>query len=216
MSVAVHNEIARDPDRSIAGAAGARRAEERRERLVDAARTLFAEHGFHAAGMAQIASLSGVRIGQIYRDFASKEEIVGAIVEADLHAFLDESALRTAIAGGDLAAVRGWIGDLVLRKAHPSQAPLLPEILAEASRNERIAAIVGCVDARVRDSLLRALAAFVPSPVCAERLAGSADLIMTVMMGLCSRQLARLQADSAMLTARIQHIVDREIEGLTA
>jgi len=184
--------------------------------LIQAARTLFAEHGFHGAGIAQIASLSGVKVGQIYRDFASKEEIVGAIVEADLNAFLDQPALLAAVSRRDRHALRAWIGDLVLRKAHPDEAPLLPEILAESARNERIAAIVRCTDTRVRDSLLSALAAFPSSPACPERLATSADLIMTVMMGLCSRQIARLQSDSAPLVHRVQQIIDREIETIVA
>jgi AcrR family transcriptional regulator len=191
------------------------RADERRERLIEAARALFAEHGFHGAGIAQIASRSGVKVGQIYRDFANKEEIVGAIVEADLKAFLDEEALAAAIEQGDMAAVRGWILDLVLRKAHPAEAPLLPEILAESARNERIAAIVSETDRRVRASLSAALAAFPGSSVCPERLSTSADLIMTVMTGLCSRQLARLQVATPPLTARVQQIIDGEIDVIT-
>ncbi len=59
------------------------RAEMRRQRVMQAARKLFIENGFHATGMAQVAKMSGVAIGQIYRDFASKEEIVVALVEAD-------------------------------------------------------------------------------------------------------------------------------------
>ena len=192
------------------------RVAERRDRLVEAARALFAEHGFNGAGIAQIASRSGIKVGQIYRDFANKEEIVGAIVEADLNAFLDEPSLAAALQQGDAGAVRAWICDLVLRKAHPAKAPLLPEILAESARNERIAAIVSDTDARVRANLLSALAAFPPSPVCPERLATSADLIMTVMTGLCSRQLARLQNDAVRLTARVQQIIDAEIEAIVA
>ena len=212
----MHNEMVVDLGEPHTVAAGLSRAAERRERLIEAARTLFAEHGFHGAGMAQIACLSGIKVGQIYRDFAGKEEIVGAIVEADLNAFLDEPALLAAIATDDHAGIRAWIGDLVLRKAHPDHAPLLPEILAESARNERIAAIVRSSDSRVRASLLEALAAFTAAPVCSERLATSADLIMTVMMGLCSRQLARLQADSAPLVLRIQQIIDCEIEAVLA
>ena len=57
----------------------ATRAEQRRARIIAAARTLFAENGFHNTGIAQIAKQSGVLVGQIYRDFANKEEIVVAI-----------------------------------------------------------------------------------------------------------------------------------------
>ena len=211
-SVAVHHDRAG----AEAATSGSSRTAERRGRVTDAARLLFAEHGFHGTGVAQIALRSGVKVGQIYRDFACKEDIVAAISEADVDAFLDEATLLAAIEQADRPAIRAWIGDLVLHKAHPDEAPLLPEILAESSRNARIAAIIRSSDAAVRDRLLLALAALSGRPAGAERLGISADLIMTVTMGLCSRQLARLQPDSPPLAQRIQAIIDREIEALIA
>ncbi|WP_443018235.1 helix-turn-helix domain-containing protein [Sphingobium sp. TKS] len=41
-------------------------------------RDLFVKRGFHQTGMAQIASSSGIAVGQIYRDFANKEAIIAA------------------------------------------------------------------------------------------------------------------------------------------
>jgi AcrR family transcriptional regulator len=193
-----------------------RRAVERRLRLVEAARTLFTEHGFHGAGIAQIAKLSGIKVGQIYRDFTCKEDIVAAIVEADLSEFLAEDALRRAIEDGDAAAVRSWIADLVLNKASRHDAPLLPEIMAESSRNERVAAILRCADSRIRTSLLAALEALLPDGGQGERLAAAADLIVTVMTGLCCRDLASLETDRALMVSRVQLVVDREIGALLA
>ena len=198
------------------GAPTGSRASERRRRVAEAARMLFAEHGFHGAGMAQIATQSGVKVGQIYRDFASKEHIVAAIVEGDLNAYLDESLLHAAINRGDAPAIRGWIRDLVERKAHPQESPLLPEILAESGRNDRISAILRCIDARVRACVLAALGALSSLPLDTPRLGASADLVMTVMMGLCSRQIAGLDADSAGLAARVQQMIERELNALAA
>jgi len=221
----LHNEPAAvaEADRAEAdraepccGAPSGSRASERRKRVADAARMLFAEHGFHGAGMAQIATRSGVKVGQIYRDFASKEHIVAAIVEGDLNAFLDESLLHAAIDRGDAPAIRGWIRDLVERKAHPQESPLLPEILAESGRNDRISAILRCTDARVRACVLAALAALSSLPPETPRLAASADLIMTVMMGLCSRQIAGLGCESGGLAARVQQMIERELNALAA
>ena len=48
-------------------ALGRSRAQQRRDKVVDVARRLFASQGFHATGMAQIAKESGVAVGQIYR-----------------------------------------------------------------------------------------------------------------------------------------------------
>jgi AcrR family transcriptional regulator len=186
------------------------RAFERRQSLIEAARTLFVAHGFHGAGIAQIAKLSGVAVGQIYRDFASKEDIVAAIVERDVAQFLEEATLRKAIDQGDIAAIRRWISDLVLDQADRQNARLLPEILAESSRNARIAAILRSADAQVRSRLLAALAAMVPDPEQAG-LNAAADLILTVMTGLRCRDLASLQIDRASLALRMQAVIDREI-----
>jgi Bacterial regulatory proteins, tetR family len=46
-----------------------------RERILNAAAQLFAEHGFTGASMPAIAQLSGITAGAIYRHFASKEEL---------------------------------------------------------------------------------------------------------------------------------------------
>jgi AcrR family transcriptional regulator len=206
------------PDASDVTSRGGRdgRAVERRQRLIDAARALFAEHGFHGAGIAQIATRSGIKVGQIYRDFTCKEDIVAAIVEADLADFLAEDALRRAIDDGDAAALRMWISDLVLNTASRDDAPLLPEIMAESSRNERVAAILRCADARIRSRLLAALEALLPLDGQRERLAAAVDLILTVMTGLCCRDLASLETDRALMVSRVQAVIDREIEALLA
>ena len=73
------------------------RAEARREKLIEAARALFAENGFHATGMAEIARRSGIAVGQIYRDFAGKEDIVAEIVTRDCALFLSAATLKNAI-----------------------------------------------------------------------------------------------------------------------
>ena len=65
------------------GEEGESRAALRRRRITDAARKLFVANGFHATGMAQLAKASGIAVGQIYRDFAAKEDIVAALVTAD-------------------------------------------------------------------------------------------------------------------------------------
>ena len=83
---------------SIDGRAG--RATQRRAHILEISRRLFIENGFHGTGVAQIASASGIKVGQIYRDFASKEDIIAAIAARDLTRFLDEagSIMRSASA----------------------------------------------------------------------------------------------------------------------
>ncbi|MFD2138543.1 TetR/AcrR family transcriptional regulator [Novosphingobium resinovorum] len=81
----------------------------RRQHLLDTARRIFVEKGFHQVSIAQIAQASGIAVGQIYRDFANKEEIVAAICEANLIAWLEEAKLQAAVERRDFTAIRAWI-----------------------------------------------------------------------------------------------------------
>jgi AcrR family transcriptional regulator len=54
-------------------------AERNRKRLLDAAQTLFRERGLEV-GVAEIAEAAGVGRGTLFRNFASKEDLIAAIV----------------------------------------------------------------------------------------------------------------------------------------
>jgi AcrR family transcriptional regulator len=64
------------------------------ERLVQAAREVFAQQGFSAT-LEDIAKLAGVGVGTVYRNFASKREIVETLYEAAIEAALAD--VRTAL-----------------------------------------------------------------------------------------------------------------------
>src|SRR4051794_40782483 len=57
-----------------------------RERILNAAAQLFAEHGFASASMPAIAELSGITAGSIYRHFTSKAELLLEVVKRALEA----------------------------------------------------------------------------------------------------------------------------------
>jgi len=52
-----------------------------REKLVESARALFWEQGYHATGIAQIVSKAGVRSGSLYHFFPTKEDLLAAVLE---------------------------------------------------------------------------------------------------------------------------------------
>lgn len=56
-----------------------RDASQNRTRLIEAARTVFAEHGLEA-GVDQIAHVAGVGIGTLYRRFPTKDALVSELV----------------------------------------------------------------------------------------------------------------------------------------
>ena len=55
-----------------------------RERIVDEAFTLFAERGYHAVSVRDIAAAVGVKDASLYNHFLSKQAIFDAIVEREL------------------------------------------------------------------------------------------------------------------------------------
>lgn len=96
-----------------------RKAETRRE-IIDAAFTCFAEQGYHATGIADIAARLGIGHGTFYRYFENKRDIVehviddliGRIVEAlgaenapDAVSALEEYRAQTARIGTALAQI---------------------------------------------------------------------------------------------------------------
>jgi AcrR family transcriptional regulator len=163
------------------------KANARRSKVIQAARKLFAEAGFHNTGMAQISKESGVLVGQIYRDFANKEAIVAEMVEQDLDEFLFDGVLCNACATGDHGAVRAWIADFVACE-EVEDARIFAEITAEAARNERIAAIFHMIDHRLRQQLILALRIIADADVADDRLETIANLILTVSWGVMQRR----------------------------
>lgn len=75
--------------------------ERRRAELMAAGRRVFAEHGFQAATMADVARAAGVSYGVVYWYFDSKDELFHALMAAE------EDALRGRIEAAVAAAPAG-------------------------------------------------------------------------------------------------------------
>ncbi|MBB4154321.1 AcrR family transcriptional regulator [Sphingomonas jinjuensis] len=187
------------------------RAALRRDRVIAAARKLFEDKGFHSTGIAEIATLSGVKVGQIYRDFASKEEIVAAIVEADFAAFSDASGFRTAIASRNKAGVIAAIDQMFTRV---DGKRLMPEIIAEASRNPAVAATIRDLDTRCKGELLEALEVLAPGVDRRHAREIAAEIVLTLIVGTCHRTVARPTPSDCAANQALRTIVARELHKL--
>jgi len=123
------------------------RAEARRTQILDAAESCVRECGFHRASISKISQASGMGAGHIYHYFANKEAIVAAIVARELERVLMLTAeVQAAENMLEALALRTESG--VLLNLDPQAAGLKLEIVAEASRNPTIAAIVRAADSR--------------------------------------------------------------------
>jgi AcrR family transcriptional regulator len=69
-----------------------------RERLLEAAAKVFAERGYEAASVNEIAAAAGLSKGAVYWNFSSKDELFHALLEERIDRQLDETAeiLRSA------------------------------------------------------------------------------------------------------------------------
>jgi TetR/AcrR family transcriptional repressor of uid operon len=157
-----------------------------RERIIDAARKLFGTSGFHATTTAELTAASEVSIAQIYRIFASKDDIVIAIVEqrmslmvAEMHAIFD------AVKGGDLSTFDG-IKAMAASLLNDQEVGLVFEILAESYRNPAVAEHVTRLATFYRDEI-RHLAEFAKPDSSPVELDAYADVMLACLIGLYYR-----------------------------
>lgn len=163
--------------------------------------------------MAQIACDSGVKVGQLYRDFACKEDIIAALVEPDVGVFLDERALALAVDAGDFAMVRNWIRRFMEDDSSlDDDFALMAETISEATRNPRVAAIVHRVDARVRNSILTALAVLAPGEGKAPQRQHFADFILAIGHGVWFRRISDPNVDHIGLSGYVGGLIDSELQ----
>jgi AcrR family transcriptional regulator len=189
------------------------RADQRRRRITDAARKLFIQNGFHATGMAQLAKESGIAIGQIYRDFASKEEIVAALVTADCGRLMMYEALDAAIATRDSDGVRRWLREYLDPGDERDGARLYAEIVAESGRNPRIASIFHELHDQRRVHLRAALALLAPD-ARPDRREVAAEALMALSIGLFQYSFTAPDRDVAPVLRAFHALLDQQLTWL--
>ena len=87
----------------------AQRRQQTRARLLDAAGQVFARRGFHAATVDEVADAAGYTKGAVYSNFATKDELFLALLDARVAAQLEQVEALYAVESSEelLAAMRG-------------------------------------------------------------------------------------------------------------
>ncbi len=98
-----------------------------RQRILEAARELFTQHGYHGTSTRKLAALVGITEGAIFRHFASKREILLALLQPNISQHL-------GTAGMSQGPPREVLGQFVHKRAtqFSSIFPLLKIVLLES------------------------------------------------------------------------------------
>src|SRR3954454_10946382 len=129
----------------------------RRERLLQAAASVFAERGYEAARIEQVAEAAGVSAGLLYRHFAGKKELYSELVkraDAELVTHLAEAAAPGP--PSDSRLEHGVDAVLAFVEQHPDLWQMLvrdvvdPDI--EALRESAHAHVVAVVASQIESS----------------------------------------------------------------
>jgi len=161
------------------------RQQQRKDALIDIARKSFQRNGLHGTTLAVIAKDSTLSVGQIYRIFVNKEEIVEAVVNQ----IVSERVALFLAQNHDLAQK----AVLLARAIPPTDGQrlddaLLMEINAESLRNPRLLAILQRADQKMKNEATTMIRRHLPQ-VSEEALADSSELIAIIVEGVAFRRL---------------------------
>lgn len=188
----------------LARVAGLRERKKRATRLAirDAAMRLFAEQGFAATTVDQIAEASDVSRATVFSYFPSKEEIVFGDASSAVDAL--GRALREREPGADaIAAVRSWLGELTgwLEPELVLQLRLARDVPVVGARRLQL---YGDVERVIADALESELG---PDEQLAARLA-AASLIAALRVAEETAGARMEQADRALTAGEVDALLD--------
>jgi AcrR family transcriptional regulator len=112
-----------------------RRKQARPGEILDAALTVFAEKGFAAARMEDIAAAAGVTKGTIYLYFPSKEEVFKSLARLHVGDTLTKATEQAAQFDGSVRDFLGVMIATMAEKLERSPIAVLPKIIISESGN---------------------------------------------------------------------------------
>lgn len=184
-----------------------------RDRILNAARDLFATNGFHQTPMAELANAAKVSVGQIYRLFKGKEEIIEAIVANDRREREDMIlGLQKRLRAGEISVDETF--ELLLLDVMDHQHEALSfDIMAEGFRNPHVGTIIADMCARFR-KLLGDFACVANPRLSGETLKGAEEIILAVMFGLGHRSLSAPEVSVDQLAKKAAYMIVTALRGM--
>ena len=130
-----------------------------RERLLRAARSVFARNGFHGASVEEIASEAGFSTGALYSNFTGKEDLFLVLMEREIDEYAREisDAVRTRASMSERATggARQW---MTMIEREPDVLLLFMEFWAYGVRDAQVRPKVAAQFAQMRQLLTKLIA----------------------------------------------------------
>ena len=170
-------------------------APDTRQRILEAAMRCFSDSGFHSASMQQICAAASMSPGGVYRYFASKDEIIGAIFER-VHARNSQYFERMVSEGATLEAF-AEVGFSCLRDLTSGpECGLFCEVFAEAKRNPQMRVAFEAKYFQAHDMLRTAIARLQDNG----EVDGSLDVgaVATLLMAIGDGLIIRMRVDEGL------------------
>ncbi len=179
----------------------------RRDQIVAASRLCFRKHGFHGAGMAEIARMSQLSVGQIYRYFVNKDAIIEEIVRRIVFK-------KIQIMTGGAHNLKQMASNLAYRvigvqnidhsqfddcpELSPEQNEidhaLMLEVTAEATRNPVVAKILRDAEAKLFSEAKAMMTPYYPD-MSEQELTARLEMMAVLCEGTAFRRLTHKHAD---------------------
>jgi AcrR family transcriptional regulator len=130
-----------------------------RERLLAAARSVFARSGFHGASVEEVASEAGFSTGALYSNFDGKEDLFLVLMEREIeeHAreISDAVSARASMAERATGGARQW---MTMIEREPELLLLFMEFWAYGVRDGQVRPKVAARFAQMREVLTKLIA----------------------------------------------------------
>jgi len=161
---------------------------DRKTQILDAAIVCFAKRGFHLTSMHDISAEAGISVGLIYRYFANKEAVIGAMAERhknEIHQVLERARQAPTL----LEALETLFIAHCCENSPQIQSAFVVDLYAESARNAQMADLVRDVLQTAMDGVTELIA---QSPDGANAVHGLkpnelSELIFAVARGMLMR-----------------------------
>ncbi len=128
--------------------------EQRREEILDVARECFAEKGFNATTMVEVARRTGMSVGNLYNYFHGKAAIIESLADREVKKLADEAARFRRVPPTREERLE-CLKKIVLANLDLKRARVTLEIFAEAVHNEQLQQIISRIDDKMRELLVQ-------------------------------------------------------------